>query len=107
MGKRLGLTARGANGASSRKDRDRMLRRWTLGLSLFALLLAGPRAGAQQPADEVESAEAPGIPYVVLVGIDKYPDPQIIPRAHAEDDAKALYDLFTNKAHLGARAKNV
>lgn len=39
--------------------------------------------------------------YVVLVGIDKYADPQIKPRPNAEADARALYDLFTNKDYLG------
>src|SRR5262249_11440611 len=92
---------------SSRKDRDEMLRRWILGLSLLTLLLPAPAWAQQEAADEVANADAPGTPYVVLVGIDKYPDSQIIPRTHAEDDGKAFYDLFTSKEHLGATAKNV
>ncbi len=46
-------------------------------------------------------------PYVVLVGISNYADKQIKPRPHAEDDAKALYDLFTSDKYLGADAKHV
>jgi C-terminal peptidase prc len=48
-------------------------------------------------------ADGPGAPatYLIVVGIDKYDDPQIKPRAHAEADAKALYDLLTSKDHLG------
>jgi C-terminal peptidase prc len=45
--------------------------------------------------------EASPQPYVVLVGIDKYADKQILPRKHAEADVKALFDLFTNKDYLG------
>ena len=37
----------------------------------------------------------------------QYADKQIKPRPYAEDDAKALYDLFTNKDYLGADADNV
>src|ERR1051326_435156 len=39
--------------------------------------------------------------YAVVIGIGNYSDSNILPRAHAEDDAKALYDLFTNKDYLG------
>jgi C-terminal peptidase prc len=45
--------------------------------------------------------------YVVLVGIDKYQDSQILPRKHAEADAKALYDVFTSKNHMALPAKDV
>ncbi|TMQ35324.1 MAG: hypothetical protein E6K70_02900 [Planctomycetota bacterium] len=45
--------------------------------------------------------------YVVLVGISQYNDKQIKPRPHAEDDAKALYDLFVNKDYLGVRPANM
>ena len=45
--------------------------------------------------------------YVVLVGISQYNDKQIKPRPHAEDDAKALYDLFSNKDYLGVRPANM
>jgi len=54
-------------------------------------------------------AEQPGQPhtYVVLIGIGKYQDPQIKPRPFAEDDAKALYQLLTDKKYLGVPADNV
>src|SRR5207249_3064902 len=51
--------------------------------------------------------EATPRPYVVLVGISTYPDKQILPRPHAEADAKALYDLFRDKKYLGADAGQV
>jgi C-terminal peptidase prc len=70
-------------------------------LALFAaLLLALP----------VRAAEAPGgkpQPHVILVGVSNYADKQIKPRPHAEDDAKALYDVFTNKDYLGVAPANV
>jgi C-terminal peptidase prc len=46
-------------------------------------------------------------PHVVLIGISDYADKQIKPRPKAEDDAKALYDLFTSKDYLGVDTKNV
>src|SRR5207244_8075997 len=57
-----------------------------------------------QPA---RAAEATSQTYVVLVGISQYADQQIKPRPHAEADAKALYDLFTNKDYLGVHADHV
>jgi carboxyl-terminal processing protease len=69
-----------------------------------ALLGALLWAGVTSPTSAAEEATQP---YVVLVGIDKYADPQILPRAHAEADAKALYDLFSSKEHLGEGAKHV
>jgi carboxyl-terminal processing protease len=51
-------------------------------------------------------ADAPKT-YVVLVGVSQYSDPQIKPRRHAESDAKALYDLFTDKTYLGAAQADV
>lgn len=76
-------------------------RKWLMGWLLLAGLLLGTpavRAG--------EDDGQPGQTYIVLVGIDKYPDPQIKSRAHAEADAQALYDLFTSKDHLGVPAAN-
>lgn len=49
----------------------------------------------------------PNQPYVVLVGIDDYKDPQIQDRPHAEEDAISLYKLFTNKKYLGVDAAHV
>jgi carboxyl-terminal processing protease len=69
---------------------------------LAVLFLAGLCARAVRADEEVKSQ-----PYVVLVGIDKYADPQILPRQHAQADAKALYDVVTNKEHLGVDAAHV
>src|SRR6516162_11253107 len=63
-----------------------------LGAVLVAGLLALPL--------RAEEAKDPQ-PYVVLVGISNYTDKQIKPRPHAEDDARALYDLFSDAKYLG------
>lgn len=76
-----------------------MIRRMCLGL-LASMLFAINSAA-------IHAAEEPAQPYVVLVGIDKYQDPQILPRQHCEADAKALYDLFVSKDYLGADAKHI
>jgi C-terminal peptidase prc len=75
-------------------------RMWLLG----AVLLAGLFVPAVRAEEE---EQRPPQPYVVLVGIDQYQDPQIKPRKHAEADAKALYDLFASKDYLGAGPANV
>jgi C-terminal peptidase prc len=54
-----------------------------------------------------EKVPAPHQPYVVLVGVSNYADPQILPRPHAEADVKALYDIFSNKDYLGADAEHI
>src|SRR5260370_15969517 len=69
--------------------------------TLLALICALLPAAVR--ADEAGKTK----PHVVLVGISDYADKQIKPRPKAEDDAKALYDLFTNKDHLGVDAKNI
>jgi C-terminal peptidase prc len=74
---------------------------WFLGL-LGATLLALPSSPARA-AEAVEAAQ----PYVVLVGVGEYADKQITPRPHAEADAKALYDLFVNKGHVGVDADHI
>jgi carboxyl-terminal processing protease len=92
---------------------SRVMFRGLLGVLLLALVavwLAGPSAQRPARADQAARAdEAKKAPqtYVVLVGISDYDDKQITPRPHAEDDAKALYDLFTNKDYLGADADHV
>jgi C-terminal peptidase prc len=78
-----------------------MLNRW-LGAVLAVGLLALPLR-AEQPKAEKDKASQP---YVVLVGISNYADKQIKPRPHAEDDAKALYKLFTDKKYLGVDAEH-
>src|SRR5262245_65409940 len=83
-----------------------MTKAWipALGGLIAALALAAP-ASADNP--KPAPARAGKTAYVVLVGISKYDDKQILPRAHAEADAQALYDLFTSKDYLGADPKNV
>lgn len=61
-----------------------------LGAFLLALLTALP----------IPTAKA-GQTYAVLVGISDYNDEQIKDRTHAEADAAAMYDLFTNEQYLG------
>jgi C-terminal peptidase prc len=68
--------------------------RW-VGAVLTALVLAVPLSADDSGKSASEQ------PYVVLVGISKYADTQIKPRAHAEEDARALYDLLTNGKYLG------
>jgi C-terminal peptidase prc len=58
------------------------------------MLALGPSAKA---ADETKPAQ----PYVVVVGVNSYQDKQLLPRVHAEDDAKAVYDLYTDPDHFG------
>lgn len=61
-------------------------------------------AAAERAAEEEDKTPTP---YVVIVGISNYADKQIKPRPKAEDDAKALYDLFTSKAYFGAEPNQV
>ncbi len=72
-----------------------------LAARLVGFLLLGVGAAPALAADE------PAHTYAVIVGIDRYADPQILPRPHAEADAKALYDLATSEDYLGANPKNV
>jgi C-terminal peptidase prc len=69
-------------------------------LGIIALLLAAVAPARAADGDEQE-------PYVVLVGIDKYPDTQILPHPHAVADAQALYDVFANKDYSGTEASHV
>ena len=68
-------------------------------VSVFALLLL--------PLSWLDAGSLAPNTYAVLVGVDKYPDGKIKPRAHAEADAKALHDVIVAKENLGADAKNV
>jgi carboxyl-terminal processing protease len=71
-------------------------------VALFAVLALALPARA---ADEKPKASQA---HVILVGVSKYgAESQIKPRPHAEDDAKALYDVFIDKKYLGADPKNV
>src|SRR5690348_15217777 len=73
-------------------------------LASLAVALAALPARAAEP-DKAEAKASQ--PYVVLIGVSDYADKQINSRPHAEDDAKALYDLFTDKDYLGADADHV
>jgi C-terminal peptidase prc len=79
-----------------RDFRTRLLAAFLFALSAFAA--AGPARAEERATPQ---------PYVILIGISQYQDKQIKPRPHAEDDAKALYQLFTDKDYLGVPAKNV
>lgn len=79
----------------------------TFRTALFALLaLAMAAVPLARAAEERVPAASPQA-YVVLVGISQYADAQILPRPHAEDDAKALHDLFADKQYLGAGPDHV
>jgi C-terminal peptidase prc len=58
-------------------------------------------------AGSVLAAETKSETYVVLVGISQYADPQIKPRPRAETDAKALYDVLTDKKLGGVDAAHI
>jgi C-terminal peptidase prc len=70
---------------------------------LAALALALPLRADQKRDDTKRPPRA----FVVLVGIDHSEDPAIKPRAHAEADAQALYDLLTDKKYLDAPGGSV
>src|SRR5579885_582606 len=69
-------------------------------LGVLALVL--PSAVPARADQETRASKA----YVVVVGIDNYGDKQIKPRKHAEADAKALYELLTDKKYLGVSPEN-
>ncbi|HEV3202932.1 MAG TPA: S41 family peptidase [Gemmataceae bacterium] len=73
-----------------------ILRGW-VGFLVIALVALCP----------VRAEEQKGHPCVVLVGISKYADEQILPRPYAEADIKALYDLLTNNDYLGIAPQHV
>ncbi|MBI2808458.1 MAG: PDZ domain-containing protein [Planctomycetes bacterium] len=52
-------------------------------------------------APALRADEPTGRPFVLVVGIDQYKDPQIKSRPHAEADARAVYDFFLAKQNLG------
>src|ERR1700686_2256624 len=66
-------------------------------IAFLALFLFGGLAVPAARADELT-----GQPLIVAIGIDKYQDPQIKTRKHAEADATALVKLFLDKDRLGA-----
>ena len=76
--------------------------RFKFAAALSGLLLVLPLLGVTARAED-NSPQS----YVVLIGISDYADKQIKPRPMAENDAKALYDLFTNKSFLGVEEDHV
>jgi C-terminal peptidase prc len=66
----------------------------------LAALLASPAPAAVAPPVKAQA-------HIVLVGIDQYRDKGIRPRAHAEDDAKILFDLFCNTDYLGVDREHI
>jgi carboxyl-terminal processing protease len=66
-------------------------------MAIALLLLSGPARAADNSPQS----------YVVLIGISDYADKQIKPRPMAENDAKGLYDLFTNKSYFGVEQDHV
>src|SRR6266536_1115119 len=83
----------------------KVMRRLWLTAALFVALACPTLQNRLRAAEE--SSRKPSRPHIVLIGISDYVDTQIKPRPHAEDDIKALYDLFTSKDYLGADPKNV
>src|SRR6266849_10520055 len=82
------------SGSSGRVERiSGMTRSLRLGFLAVAVALAAVFAAR---AEEKKSPQT----YVVLVGVSTFDDPAIHARPVAENDAKDLYKLFTNKDHL-------
>jgi C-terminal peptidase prc len=70
--------------------------------TLASLLLVSIPSYADDPAPaKVPLGITPARTYVILVGISNYADKQIKSRLHAEDDARAFFDLVTDKQYLG------
>lgn len=69
-------------------------------LGLIALLSLIPSSRADQPV-KLSDREAKKDPFVVVVGVGKTVDESIQPRATADADAKAVYDLFKDPRYLG------
>jgi C-terminal peptidase prc len=68
----------------------------------LALVVLAGLVGAVRADDDT-----PAAPYVVIVGVSNFQDPQIKPRKHAEADAKALYQLLLGKANLGVAPERI
>jgi C-terminal peptidase prc len=62
-----------------------------LGVLVAALVVVLPARAEEKAAPKT---------YVVVVGVGKYADDQIKQRPHAEDDARALFDLLTDKQYV-------
>jgi C-terminal peptidase prc len=81
--------------------------KWTGLLAAVALALAAGLPARAADDKDAKTEPKPSHPYVVLIGINDYQDSHITPRPHAEADAKALYDVFTDPKYLGADASHV
>jgi carboxyl-terminal processing protease len=79
-----------------------MLRATWIGLLAVVGSVLAPSGRAAEPA-----TDTPPKTYAVVVGVSKYNDPQIQQRRHAEADAQAIYDVFTDKTFVGAKPENV
>jgi C-terminal peptidase prc len=73
----------------------------------IAFLLTGVLLQATRTSPLRAAETSPSQTYAVLIGISDYPDSQIKARRHAETDARALYDLVTNKDYIGAAPEHV
>ena len=71
---------------------------------ITALLAAFVVAGSCTSGYADEPGGPPQGPFVVLVGVGEFTDPTIQARPTAEADARAMYDLFTDKAYFTAGA---
>jgi carboxyl-terminal processing protease len=83
-----------------------MLTRWLGAVLAVGLLVLPGRTDTDGKAESHEAPAAKSQPYVVLVGVSNYTDKHIKPRPHAEDDARALYKLLTDKKYLGVDAEH-
>jgi C-terminal peptidase prc len=73
-----------------------------VGVLVVALALAS-RVAAEAPRARQDDKPRT---FAVVVGISKYADDHILPRPHAEADARALYKLLANKDYLGVPPEN-
>jgi carboxyl-terminal processing protease len=78
-----------------------MMRLFRLAAFGMAVLLA-----PYQSARAAEEKSAPH-PFAIIIGPAQFSDPQLKPHPTAEADAKAFYDLVTDKAVLGAEPDHV
>ena len=74
------------------------------GLVLAAALAS--QAGDEAPAAVAVAAAAAPQKYLLMVGVSEYADKDIIPRKHAEDDARALYKVLTAPEYGAVPAAN-
>ena len=78
----------------------------TLLFGLVAVAALGGSARADEPVKAPADPAAKGA-YVVIVGVSDTADKTILPRPSADADAKALFDLLTDKKYLDVAADRV